>query len=600
MGAARPCMLLARAQSVLLLVAGLVLWACTPTVNPITRVPSTPSPVPEPSPEPPTPEPARALVYQSNQAGNWEILLGWLGSDEAWNLTAHEAEDRNPAWSPDGRTVAFESHRDGNWDIYLLEMDTGAISRLTEEIHYDGSPAWAPEGDRIAFESYRDGNLNLYQIGLATGELTRLTDDPAGDYGPSWSPDGSNLAFTSWRDGDKEIYVLDLEAGSLRNVTDHPADDEDPSWSLDGRRLAFISTRDGIGEVYSLDLESGDLARITSDDVGQRAPAWLPGGGLIYAEYDKGEPFEVYHEFRDGHWNLTWGDSAGETLGVLQVPGDQEHPTPTEVPVMPPAWAQHADFSEAGSQLPETPGTEGTGEPQNGSRGLVSLFGDPAGPFRLYQTAAEAFFGLREVVLERSGYDYLGTLSDAFRPPDFHRTRYSYLSWHKTGRAVDLLFELREGEGGDRLEVVREDIGSETYWRILIRVRSQDGSMGEPLKSAPWQWWFHFSRVCDPDGEGGRPKPIPQGYYLDFTELATRFGWQRIAAYEQADFNWKCDTLGREYWHYNFMEGLRWYEAISLLYPEQALAEHFSWEEGLAFGLSPELLERKGLPPPDS
>ncbi|MFQ5945498.1 MAG: hypothetical protein ACE5NC_04530, partial [Anaerolineae bacterium] len=318
-----------------------------------------------------------------------------------------------------------------------------------------------------------------------------------------------------------------------------------------------------------------------------------------YAEYDKGEPFEVYHEFRAGHWNLAWTDLGGGPLGALQVPGDQDRPALSEATLLPPTWARPADTPEPTPPIPDPAATEASSQPGDAPRGLVSLFGDPAGPFRLYETAAESFFALRETVLARSGFDYLDTLSDGFRPPDFHRTRYSYLSWHKTGRAIDLLFELRDGEGRDRLEVLRERIGSETYWRLLIRVRSQDGSMGEPLRTAPWQWWFHFSRVCDPAGDGGRPKPIPQGYYLDFTELATRLGWQRIAAYEEADYNWKCDTVGREYWHYEFMEGLHWYEAIGLLYPAETLAEHFSWAEGLALGLSSELLERKGLPPPD-
>ena len=593
-------MFLTRVRSALFLVAAMALWACTPAIDPLTRVTAVPTPHAQPSPDLATPAPSQAVLYQSNQSGNWEIFLGWLGSDAAWNLTAHPGEDRNPAWSPDGRFVAFESQRDGNWEVYLLEMETGGVSRLTNHAHYDGGPAWAPDGERIAFESYRDGNLNLYVMSLETHEVVRVTDDPAGDFGPAWSPDGSHLAFTSWRDGDKEIYLLDLEADSLRNVTNHPADDEDPSWSPDGERLAFVSTRDGIGEVYTLDLESGGVERITSDEVGERAPAWfVDGSGLIYAAYDKGEAFEVYHEFRDGHWNLAWADPAGEPLGTLEVTGHQTRPALNGATVLLPTWARPADTPEPPPPGPDLPVTDESSQPEDPPRGLVSLFGDPVGRFRLYRSAAESFFALREAVRERSGFDYLGTLSDAFRPPDLHRTRYSYLSWHKTGRAIDLLFELRDGEGRDRLEVLRELIGSETYWRLLIQVRSQDGSMGEPLRSAPWQWWFHFSRVCDPEGEGGQPKPIPPGYYLDFTELAARIGWQRIAAYEQADYNWKCDTLGREYWHYEFLEGLRWYEAIGLLYPEEALSQHFSWAEGLTLGLSPELLERKGVPRPD-
>ena len=61
--------------------------------------------------------------------GNWDIyavrLLEPAGSADApsveWiRLTAHPAEDRYPAFSPDGQTLAFASRRDGYWNLYAL------------------------------------------------------------------------------------------------------------------------------------------------------------------------------------------------------------------------------------------------------------------------------------------------------------------------------------------------------------------------------------------------------------------------------------------------------------------------------------------------
>ncbi len=36
------------------------------------------------------------------------------------------------------------------------------------------------------------------------------------------------------------------------------------------------------------------------------------------------------------------------------------------------------------------------------------------------------------------------------------------------------------------VEVVREDFGGETYWRVFVRASRQDGSLGEPLRTRPW------------------------------------------------------------------------------------------------------------------
>ncbi len=81
---------------------------------------------------------------------------------ELTNLTRHPADDRAPAWRPDGKAIAFESHRDGNWEIYVLDLEDGSLTRLTEHPDYDGAPAWSPDGTQVAFESYRDGNLEIY------------------------------------------------------------------------------------------------------------------------------------------------------------------------------------------------------------------------------------------------------------------------------------------------------------------------------------------------------------------------------------------------------------------------------------------------------
>lgn len=589
------------------LVAAIVTLGSLLLLTPGCSDPGTASPVPTnttaptATPPPPTPTPwggAGAVLYQTDRDGNWEIYLLDLQSWLEYNLTQHPAEDRNPALSPDGTHVAFESHRDGNWELYVLDLAKGDVTRLTDELAFDGAPAWSPDGSRIAFESYRDGNWEVYALDLDTLQPTRLTDNPAGDYAPAWSPDGEQIAFTSWRDGDKEIYVMGVDGSQQRNLTNSPGDDEYPAWSPSGDRLAFVSSRDGYAtEIYVMGADGEQQTRLTHNDVNDWSPAWSPDGQeIICASYNKGEFFEVYHEYRSGHYDLnTVNLQDGEATALNLSDAHESNPVLSSHPV------PLGDRQPAPEPVPPTPVLVSDPEENEGLYELVQLPGVTGGNARLNDRVDDSYNALRAQVYERTGYDYLALLSDATRRLDYQRSLYSVFSWHKTGRAFDLRFELLDENEGQRLEWLREDIGEELYWRLLIKCAAQDGTQGEPLKMFPWEYWWHIVPEADPESyaQGGRFQPVPDGYYEDFTALAERHGWQRIASYDEEDYNWRRDSNGVEYWHYQRMDGLTWYEAMQEIHPQEVLDQYFTWEIGKELGFSDELLERKGIPRPE-
>jgi len=538
------------------------------------------------------------MIYQTDREGNWEIYLLDLESSKEYNLSQHPAEDRNPALSPDGTQVAFESHRDGNWDLYLLDLESGEVARLTENLAFDGAPAWSPDGKHIAFESFRDGNWEIYALEIDALQLTRLTHDPGGDYAPAWSPDGEHIAFTSWRDGDKEIYVVGVDGSGLRNLTSSPEDDEYPAWSPDGESLAFVSYRDGYApEIYLMDADGQDQTRLSNNEVNDWAPTWSPDGQeIVCATYDQGESFEVYHEYRSGHYDLCTIDvQTGQATAWSLSKAHENNPVITNhrVPLV--------DRQPAQEPATPTPVLVSDPEENDGLHALVELPGVTGGDTRLNDRVDDSYNALRAEVRERTGFDYLALLSDAKRNIGLQRTLYSVFSWHKTGRAFDLRFELLDEDGGQRLEWLREDIGEKLYWRLLIKCAAQDGTQGEPLKARPWQYWWRIVPEADPEGyaQGGRFRPVPDGYYEDFTALAERHGWERIASYDEEDYNWRRDSNGVEYWHYQRMDGLTWYEAMREIYPQEVLDQYFTWEIGKDLGFSDELLEGKGIPRPE-
>jgi len=616
-----------------------------PTATPSPTSTPTPSPTPTFTPSPPptptstatsTPSPISNIQYPavvafvSSHTGDDDIYLLDPLTGQVANLTAHSfansfansqdkaqdrpAEDRDPAWSPDGTRLAFASNREGNWELYLWSATDGSITRLTTDPAYDGAPAWSPDGTRLAFESYRDGNLEIYLLDLAAdSDPVRLTNNQAGDYAPAWSPDGRYVAFTSWRDGSKEIYMADLEActdperregecdGAERNLTNYPAaDDEAPAWSPDGTAIAFVSWRDGNAELYTMRPDGSEQRRITANHVYDGAPAWSPDGQhLIYTGYQEGEPFEVYDPYRPGTYRLfavpVDGSLHSRRIDLLEgmFPADATSP----------AAACSLPWAELTRHLPSPPPTPTPTStiPPGGLYPLASLEDVEVPDPRLSAAVIDSYRAWREEVYEKTGWDYLALLSDAFRIPGYiSRKHYGYLTWHKTGRAVDLRLELLDGMGRDQLLAVREDIGQRIYWRLFIRCRAQDGSQGRPLTERPWVFWFQLNKDREPQAyeAGGRPTSIPAGYYEDFTALARRHGWHRIAAFEEEDYDWRWDSIGLEYWHYQKTDGLTWYQAMRQIYPEETLQEFFNWPLCLERGQTEDVLRAKGVPVP--
>src|SRR5262249_34693711 len=81
-----------------------------------------------------------SLVYAGRAAGNWDIYFQKIGEKTPVNLTSDsEADDTQPAFSPDGARIAFRSERDGG-GIFVMDAAGGNVRRITN-FGYD--PAWS-------------------------------------------------------------------------------------------------------------------------------------------------------------------------------------------------------------------------------------------------------------------------------------------------------------------------------------------------------------------------------------------------------------------------------------------------------------------------
>ncbi|NLE77366.1 MAG: hypothetical protein GX605_11525, partial [Chloroflexi bacterium] len=378
---------------------------------------------------------AGRIAFAANWQGNWDLYHVAADGSDLRRLTADPADDRDPAWSPDGRQVAFRSQRDGNWELYRLDLASGELVRLTRHPAFDGQPTWSPDGQWIAFSSTREGDLDVFVVSAQGGEPRNLTAHvPAGDFAPAWSPDGQWIAFTSWRAGDNDLYVMDAQGEQVRQLTDGVWGDEYPVWSPDGQHLAYIQRETRRSSVYRLALadppaEGGAAQRLTWLS-SESAAAWSPDGEAVAAVQllSNHEALWVQRLAAGGASPCLLEDRFGLLSGPLSWSAAAG------------PWGEPASLAGQWALLP---GMEAQTAAEGERAGFYRVPNLEVPNERLNALIAHSFVALRQRVREETGWDFLGQLSDAWRPLEAEDDTSSFGSWHKAGRAVDLLFDLR-------------------------------------------------------------------------------------------------------------------------------------------------------------
>ncbi|NIG55147.1 S41 family peptidase [Chitinophaga sp. Cy-1792] len=197
---------------------------------------------------------ARGEVYVSGTTGNMTK-----------RITNTPQQERSVAWSPDGKKLIYAAERNGNWDIYqstvvrseepyffnaTLLKEEPIIATDAEEFQ----PAFSPDGKEIAYIE----NRNILKVfNIASGKSWTILPEghnhsyEDGDWSYAWSPDSKWIVTD-----DQKNYYDGCNAAII------PAD---------GKATAFYPINSGFGEHHSKWSDDGKVMTWTSSREGRKS-----------------------------------------------------------------------------------------------------------------------------------------------------------------------------------------------------------------------------------------------------------------------------------------------------------------------------------------
>ena len=468
-------------------------------------------------------------------------------------ITNPASDDIEPAINPNGSTIAFSSKRNGYWDIYLLNMSDGSLQKLTDSPEYEGHPSWSPDGKWIVYEKYANQNFDIYlqnMDDLAETPLN-LTQSEFNEFSASWSPEGRLLTFISDADGSNDVWVADLNSTDQRftNITKSASiDEKNPEWYPSGNAVAWSAPNNYYSTIFKYDLIGKEITNTAME--GDQF-LWSPDSNSLLSIINQpnGTAINIYKN--NGEISYPTRLSTKNISGMDWLAGNfvdtvLNYPFP--------------DFTDTPSISLFEADIDTDPAPPAGRFAVVPL-SDVSAPYPfLHDLANESFENMRINIARKTGWDVLNSLDNAFIPITVPTEIWHNENWFYTGRAISLSTSAMDAGW---MVVSKEEIFGKVYWRVYVKCRYQDGSQGFPLKVRAFD--LNARSTGDPEiyDKGGEFTAIPQGYWIDFTEFAYRYDWERVPASVQ----WETYYPAARFSVFIFRQNIDWSHAMQEIIP---------------------------------
>ncbi len=156
------------------------------------------------------------------------------------------ADERHPAWSPDGQQIAYILAQNSSDEIALRNATGGPPQLLTHnsKLSYQGPVTWSPDSQWI---TYVDSDQNLWLQNVKTEKRYKVATDPSSRttfLDLTWSPGSDWIAFSrDLPDRMHGLFLYHITDQSLHGISSGQFDDYAPAFSKDGKYLLFASRR---------------------------------------------------------------------------------------------------------------------------------------------------------------------------------------------------------------------------------------------------------------------------------------------------------------------------------------------------------------------